>query len=948
MQLDTVLRSIDFKPNDPQRKVIERTEGPVLVIAGPGSGKTQTLVARTLNLLLVKEVPPDQVMVCTFTEKAAATLKDRLRQALIALGKETELDLEELWVGTIHSICGDILSEHFDELAKTSLKITKGFDVLDDLTQQLFLKEHRWQIFTRNLEKAFPGRGTWDSLRLAAQFFNSITEELVNPDSLERSSNDRIARIGREYKRYKSKLEEHNSIDFAHLQSLVLEMLEDSNEGKELRSRFRYVMVDEYQDTNHVQERLFHELTRETKNLCVVGDDDQALYRFRGATVQNIILFKEGYKGLSPVILDLNYRSTPEIIDFVNKFIAGGNWSGPSGAKYRYGKKIVPVRKALSHKRPSVMKISSEDPNELAGFVKALISSKAVEDPNQIAVLLMSVRRDGPGLMEAFDRAGISYYAPRARVYFELEHVMCMLGALLEVLSHLQHADRWNDGLYAYYDECRRAYRSKASAELKNCVSELKSWLKSSSPKPKLGVVDMVYRLMGFEPFKSHREDLEIGHDLAIFTALLSQFQDFFHHEIIRKEQPDIVGKMKQSLFDSFLFMLWLRGMDEYEDPYQIFPKGKVQIMTIHQAKGLEFPIVIVGSLEQKARAQRLPEEIIGRYMERKPFEPRDRVPLLDHYRQFYVAFSRAMDILLLYWGDKDPNEVFGDALETAVELDAKVQAELCRESLSVSRILPIKPEYSLTGDIHVYDVCPRQYMFLNEFEFAPSIGAPFQFGTLVHGTIEDIHNHVLKGRGIPSDDEIDYYFERNARGLKKHGRHPLAQIFLDMAKKQIKGYVADNRELLKDIIQAEIPVIVQKPNYVLSGVVDLVRGKDGQPELLDFKASQREKGQEYIDRYEQQLALYGKMIEVKLGIKPVRYKIYWTGEEDPSARVQELEVSPEDIEGAERHFEAVVDRIENRDYRVVKKPSRDTCRNCDFRFGCPSCSLGRSVPVVG
>ena len=317
-----------------------------------------------------------------------------------------------------------------------------------------------------------------------------------------------------------------------------------------------------------------------------------------------------------------------------------------------------------------------------------------------------------------------------------------------------------------------------------------------------------------------------------------------------------------------------------------------------------------------------------------------DRIPLFDYYRQFYVAFSRAMDLLVVFWSGDEANKVFRKVLYGLPELDETITNHLSNENMKVSKTLPRKPEYSLTGDIHVYDVCPRQYMFLNKFEYAPSLSAQFQFGTLVHRTIEDIHNHVLKRKEIPTVGQIDYYFERNSRGLQKHGRHPIAPIFIEMARKQVEDYVADSGDSLYDVLKAEVSVVVQKKDYVLTGVVDLIKGRDGQPELLDFKASRRAKGQEYIDKYRLQLALYAKMIETKLGIIPVRFNIYWTAEENASARVQELDINKSDLRAAEMHFEEVVGRIESGNFRVVKKPGRDTCRNCDFRFGCGSCSV--------
>lgn len=935
MDLNELLEELEFKPNPAQREAIETTEGPVLIIAGPGSGKTQTLIIRTLNLLVVKEVPAENVMVCTFTEKAAATLKDRLRQSLIKLGLETEIDISDLWVGTIHSLCNEIIRGHLDRLEGIGYELARGYNVLDELTQKLFIYENYYRLF--GTKQPF-SKSKWQGISMAASYFDRITEELVDPDELEDTDDEFLQRVGKTYKRYRRFLWEKNDIDFAHLQRIVLEMVMDKGLGEELRSQFRYVLVDEYQDTNYIQERLFLELTEESTNICVVGDEDQALYRFRGATVQNILQFQTHFKGLEPIVLDLNYRSRPSVVDFVNEFMKSGDWGESQGKRFRYPKTIREVRKAFKSGIPSVFKtVSGNGSEEVAGLVKNLIDNKVVEDANQIAVLLKSVRYDAAPIMEALEAVGVEYHAPRARGFFDLDDVKAIIGSLLFVFDHLDAAERWNPKLYTYYDSCLDHFHDVASVDLLRRAEDLRDWMHSDTQPSgrQKGVVDIFYELLGHKPFSKWREDEMSARNLAIISDLFTKFQDYYHERTIRVEYLE---KTCQRIFNSYVYMLWRTGLDEYESPYDIFPKGTVQIMTVHQAKGLEFPVVIVDSLHKQVRGQSGPVDKLRPYMERELYEPPDSIAEFDYRRLYYVAFSRARDLLVLF-SDKNPGWVFRDSLEGLPDLDTRVVRKIVKERFKARKMLPVKREFGITSDIHVYDVCPKQYLFYNEYDFSPSIAGQFKFGMLVHHTIEDIHNHYLNGKGAITDDILEYYFQKNLNAVTRGGSHPIGKRFIKMANKQVKKYVDKNKDMFDKIIAAEVPITVEKKDYILGGVVDLIQGEDGQPELLDFKAQQRKTGQSRLEFYKQQLALYSRIVAEKLDIKPVRHKIYWTGEENPDETIQELDVSEEDSRAAEKHFDMVVRKIESGDFEVKETPPRDVCRNCDFRFGCDKSS---------
>ena len=168
--------------------------------------------------------------------------------------------------------------------------------------------------------------------------------------------------------------------------------------------------------------------------------------------------------------------------------------------------------------------------------------------------------------------------------------------------------------------------------------------------------------------------------------------------------------------------------------------------MTIHQAKGLEFPVVVVGSLHKGMRKQQNPSYEMRAFLKRKLFEPEDRITEFDYRRAFYVAFSREMDLLVTY-SDNPPYRIFEPILEHAAMPDTAFVRGLTRERFTGRVRAPLKAEYGITSDIHVYDVCPKQYLLANEFSFAPSVGGQFKFGLLVHRTIEDVHNQVVSGQ---------------------------------------------------------------------------------------------------------------------------------------------------------------------------------------------------------
>lgn len=411
-----------------QRAVVGHVDGPLLVIAGPGSGKTYSIVLRALNLLLLGRAEPKQVVLCTFTEKAAFEMRDRLAAAARKVGYPG--DLSEITVSTIHSLCNRVLLEH-----RHRTPLGHSYQTLDELTQLLFIFEHFDQIIGPAENDLFLGRWKtrWTAIEGARGYFDKITEELVDAAMLTASKDPFLIAIGEAYRSYEKALLDANRIDFARLQSMVLDLLKEPATYEAVTRDLKYVLVDEYQDTNYVQERLLLRLTEATRNLCVVGDEDQSLYRFRGGTVRNILEFPQKMPGCTEVKLTTNYRSHRTIVERYDRWMASADWTNRAGPAFRYDKTIE-ANDGTSHPDyPAVFAIWGRDQRDeakrFADLVEFLRKNAIIEDYSQVALLLHSVRQNHSGpYLTALERLGIPAFCPRARAYFENDAIRDLVG----------------------------------------------------------------------------------------------------------------------------------------------------------------------------------------------------------------------------------------------------------------------------------------------------------------------------------------------------------------------------------------------------------------------------------------------------------------------------------------------------------------------------------------
>ena len=330
----------DFtRVNDDQKKAVTAADGPVLIIAGPGTGKTFTLVKRIAYLVLEKHVAPGEIMAVTFTEKAARELLTRISDEFLASG--AQININEMYIGTFHAVCLRLLKEN-SEYADNDRPLR-----MMDAFEQLYLVCRNIDLFNSlpDFSRLIPGKSRWKQAQEICRYVNQIMEELADVDALLSDTDRDMQFLGKITVRYRELLERNGVMDFSSIQTRTYDMLKDNPAVLEkVQQSIRYIMVDEYQDTNYIQEQLVFLLAGDRKNICVVGDDDQGMYRFRGATIRNILEFPSKFSPDECTIIHLNknYRSKPDIIRFYNRWMANAdgvnlfNWD-----KYRYDKQIT-------------------------------------------------------------------------------------------------------------------------------------------------------------------------------------------------------------------------------------------------------------------------------------------------------------------------------------------------------------------------------------------------------------------------------------------------------------------------------------------------------------------------------------------------------------------------------------------------------------------------------
>ncbi|MCE7976608.1 MAG: ATP-dependent helicase [Nitrospira sp. NTP1] len=670
-----------------QRQAITSAEGPLLIAAGPGTGKTEVLVARCLKFICCDGVAPASIVLTTFTDKAAKNLQDRLSEAFLFLAERypqlVSIDPSNLRIGTLHGLCNDIMQE-YRYTAYHNLRL------LDDVESALLIHQSVVST-TQSVQPALFGifkylfgnkpqgkLNRWDWALALKQLFNRLIEDRIDLAALQAAGGPWRA-LHEADQTYEKALADKHACDFSRLLRYFREFL-DSGQGSlflqgdpsSMRVPLTHVLVDEYQDTNPIQESIYLRLCdTHPHNITVVGDDDQALYRFRGGTVECMVGFSSACQvrwGVNPSVIYLadNHRSDSHIVQWCNDYITSFPQMAAPNVRIP-GKPLLSSSIGRTGAHPAIGLIREgkviECATKFANLVSDLRANGIIQDYSQSVLLLRSTKNSphfaGP-YVAALQAHSIPVYNPRSKDYLEQPEVGQCLGGFIRIIdpqlieisklkspSIRQLVQGWvneydaitssNPQLADYVTRGAQAIASKGTNEQ----------ITSATPT-------IIYRILAHQPFVGYQTNPEMDLRLSKLTRLFESFCSQYGRQL----STDTVnaGMLPGWWYSNFYYglcgYLSQKGLDNDEEEDVVCPAGYFPIMTVHQAKGLEFDFVFVGNLGATVSASD------AHQLERDLRQFRYGAPSVVHeiadaqwhddIRQHFVAYSRAKYAVVL------------------------------------------------------------------------------------------------------------------------------------------------------------------------------------------------------------------------------------------------------------------------------------------------------------
>lgn len=670
-----------------QKEAICYGVGPLLIAAGPGSGKTEVLVTRCLKFICCDSVNPGSILLTTFTEKAAKNLQDRLSEAFLFLANMypqlAAIDPSDLRIGTLHGLCNDILQEYrytayqnlrlLDEVESALLLHKSVVANIQTIQGELFAQFH--YLFGNKPQNAL---SRWDWALALQKLFNRLIEDRIDPSMLENAGGPWSALL-QANGLYEHALANAHACDFSRLLRYFREFLDTAQgnlfltgDSTGVRLPVTHVLVDEYQDTNPVQETIYLRLCDiPSHNITVVGDDDQALYRFRGGTVECMVGFPLACQtrwSVTPqiVYLSANHRSDSDIVQFCNNYIT--SFSQMAAPNVRIPGK-PPLQSAVGRTgtHPAVGLIRASTVSACAASCASLVSSLRthgiVEDYSQCVLLLRSTKNSpnfaGP-YVTALQAQNIPIYNPRSKDYLEQEEVAQCLGAFVRIIDpqlvHLnavlsprivQMAQEW----VAKYDAA-----CVQNPELANYVAQGAQAIASKETGERItpATPTIIFRILAHHPFVEYQANPERDLRLSKLTRLFESFCSQYGRQLwTDNTRPgELPGWWYSRFYYGLCGYLAQKGLDDDEADEVVCPTGYFPFMTVHQAKGLEFDFVFVGNLGLSVAdsdSHRLEADLRGfRHNPPAVIHPISATQWHDDIRQHFVAYSRAKFALVL------------------------------------------------------------------------------------------------------------------------------------------------------------------------------------------------------------------------------------------------------------------------------------------------------------
>jgi len=998
-----MISSTHVDPNAPPALALDRLhpeqldavthgEGPLLIVAGAGTGKTQVVTNRIAWLISQKRARPEQIVALTFTDKAAAEMESRVDQ-LVPYG------LVGATVATFHAFCDSLVREHAVELGLTSrLRVESQAEIL------VFLRE---RLFELGLERYLPlGRPDTHLAALAGLFdrarnedvsparYRAFAERLAaeagsDPEKLDRAAAEREKALA--YERYETLLLGAGRLDFGAQISLALQLLrERPHVRRGVQDRWRWILVDEFQDTNHAQFELVRLLAGERRNLTVVGDDDQSIYRFRGARIENLLRFLDVYPGAKQVLLRRNHRSGQRILDDAHRLIRAND---PWRLESRRGWD----KRLLAQRKEPVTGAAVQGTVEHRAFASGHDEAEWVAD--EIAKALetgVARAADHAVLARAHDHLDAFALALRSRgvrfrrvglrgLYARPEVLLC-----LNVLRSVADPDGGaahpvlGDPLFGAdpVDLARLGHRAKRTNRgflrvAREAVAGRDPAVESLSPATASAVNRFLSLHASLCDTALRRPTSAVLYAFVTESGLLAALtREETDGESLERVQnlnklfgmaARVGPLLRQDRVPQFIEHLDLL-MEMGDDPAAAeieTDEDAVSLLTAHGAKGLEFPVVFMVNLVE----QRFPSYSRGEEME---FPPELRVapvvapdagePSDEHYREerrlFYVGMTRAKDRLVLTsaadYGGKRAARLSRFVVE-ALDLPAAPKGGGPASALeSIRRHAPLaepaaapfaalvdgRPLTLSHAQVDDWHTCPLKYMYAH-LAHVPLAGDPaFMYGNAVHHAIKVWHQHRIKGLPIHVDDVLAAFesaWSSDGFLTPEHERRMLEQ-----GREALRRFVERDAAASTRPLAVETDFKFKVDDDVVIGRWDRIDERAGGIVLVDYKSSAVEEAEKADERArtslrDGQLGLYALAYLESRGVMPASVELHFVG----SGRTGSAPVEPEHVERARERVREAAAGI--RAMRFPARPDQRNCGYCSYRLFCPHSAARRA-----
>jgi DNA helicase-2/ATP-dependent DNA helicase PcrA len=966
-----------------QREAAMHGEGPLMIVAGAGTGKTQVVTHRIAWLISEKRARPEQILALTFTDKAAAEMESRVDQ-LVPYG------LVGATLSTFHAFCDRLVRDHAVELGLTSrLRVESQAEIL------VFLRE---RLFELGLERYLPLGQPDAHLAALTGLFDRARNEDVSPEAYlafaqrlqaeagaDADKLDRAAaelEKARAYGKYEALLLEAGRLDFGAQIRLALQLLrERAHVRREVQDRWRWILVDEFQDTNHVQFELVRLLAGERRNLTVVGDDDQSIYRFRGAKIENLLQFLDVYPDAKQVLLKRNHRSGQKILDDAHRLIRCNDpWR--LEAQRGWDKRLLAERTdpatggvlagAVEHRAFATGRDEAEwVADDIATAIEAgvahakdfaiLARAHGSLDPFALALRARGVR---------FRRAGTRGLYSRSEVLLCLNTLRSIAdpdgGAVHQVLgdplfgaegvdlARIGHkAKRTNRGMLRLAIEASAAGAGSADA----CTPATRDAVRRFAALH-AALCDSAVR----------RPTSEVLYQFVTESGLLAALTAEESAESLERVQNlnklfGIVARvgplLKQDRVKHFIEHLDLL-IEMGDDPAAAeieTDDDAVSLLTAHGAKGLEYPVVFMVHLVE----QRFPGYRRGEGLEFPPeLRPASRVEAADagpsdeHYREerrlFYVGMTRAKDRLVLTnaadYGGKRVAKLSRFVTE-ALDLPAPPKGARATSALqSIARyapvaepapapIAPIAAGTPLTlshAQIDDWLTCPLKYLYAH-VAHVPLAGDPsFMYGNAIHHALKIWHQHRIKGLPVAVDDVVGAF--ESAWSSEGFLTREHEERMLEQGREALRKFIARDAAASVTPLAVETEFKFKVGDDVVIGRWDRIDERDGGIVLVDYKSSEVDEAEKAESRAKDslkdgQLGLYALAYFESRGVMPAAVELQFVG----TGKVGTAAVKDEHLERARERVREAAAGI--REARYPAKPDQRNCGYCSYRMFC-------------